>query len=119
MLRLTRNAVECPIFGAPTDLSSVSLPTFFDLIKYFLWVRHQEEQKHVNRNLIVANALEIVSRKVEEIWRNASIPTISHQRIVALIKGYQKKRKDLLKPYLQRQNVSSYKLQIEALKKKQ
>ncbi|XP_050309269.1 uncharacterized protein LOC126745454 [Anthonomus grandis grandis] len=109
----TRSAIECPIFDAPKDLVCSVLPTFSDVIKYFLWIRHNLEESQVNRNLLVSEASEVVAQKIEEIWKSASVPTVSHQRIVALIKEYQKKRKDLLKPYRQRKDVPSYKSKAE------
>lgn len=117
MSKKTRSAIECPMFGTPKDLVCSVLPTFSDVIKYFLWIRHNLEQDRVNRNLLVSEASEIVAHKIEEIWKSASIPTVSHQRIVALIKEYQKKRKDLLKPYQQRRDVPSYQSKIEAFVK--
>lgn len=114
MSKNTRSAIECPIFGAPKDLVCSALPTLCDVIQYFLWIRHNLEKGRVNRNLLVSETSEIVAQKVKEIWISASVPTVSHQRIVQLIKEYQKKRKDLLKPYLQRKDVPSYKSKIEA-----
>uniref|UniRef100_A0A6P7FSZ7 Uncharacterized protein LOC114333747 n=1 Tax=Diabrotica virgifera virgifera TaxID=50390 RepID=A0A6P7FSZ7_DIAVI len=75
------------------------------------------ENNGTNRNLLVSEASEIVTQKVEEIWKSASIPTVSHQRIVALIKENQKKRKDLLQPYLKRKDVASYKSKLDVFKK--
>ncbi|CAH1099223.1 unnamed protein product [Psylliodes chrysocephalus] len=114
MSKKTRSAIECPIFGEPKDLVCLVLPTFWDIMNYFLWVRHNLEQERVNRNLLVSETSEIVAQKIEEIWKSASVPTVSHQRIPALIKEYQKKRKDLLKPHQQRKDVPSYKSKIEA-----
>ncbi|XP_050301064.1 uncharacterized protein LOC126739426 [Anthonomus grandis grandis] len=87
--------------------------TYFFRCKYFLWIRHNLEESQVNRNLLVSEASEVVAQKIEEIWKSASVPTVSHQRIVALIKEYQKKRNDLPKPYRQRKDVPSYKSKIE------
>jgi len=117
MSKNTRSAIECPIFGAPKELSCAVLPTFSDVIKYFLWVRYNLEKSGINRNLLVSEASDTVARKIEDIWKSASIPIVSHQRIVALIKEYQKKRKDLLKPYLKRKDVASYKSKLDVFKK--
>uniref|UniRef100_A0A6P7F767 Uncharacterized protein LOC114325406 n=1 Tax=Diabrotica virgifera virgifera TaxID=50390 RepID=A0A6P7F767_DIAVI len=77
----------------------------------------EQENNGTNRNLLVSEASEIVAQKVEGIWKSASIPIVSHQRIVSLIKEYQKKRKDLLKPYLKRKDVASYKSKLDVFKK--
>lgn len=109
----TRSVTECPIFGPPADLSESLLPTWYDVIKCFLWVRHKLEGSGINRNSLVSEALEIVAKKVEAIWNKATIPVLSHQRIVALLRDYQKKRKDVLKPFKTRQKVASYKTKLE------
>lgn len=110
----TRSAVQCPIFGSPSELKTLTLPTYKDIIKYFLLVRNDLEKNKINRNLLVSEAVETVAHAVQNIWNCANIPTLSHQRIVALIIEYQKRRKDILKPYKQRKDVTSYKIQLKS-----
>jgi len=37
---ITRKLLNCPIFGAPRDLFETVLPTAGDILKYYLWVKH-------------------------------------------------------------------------------
>ncbi|CAH1107677.1 unnamed protein product [Psylliodes chrysocephalus] len=106
----TRNLVNCPLFDAPKEMSCVMLPTYECIIKEFLWTRIGLEVKSVNRNLLVSKPSKIIAKRAEDIWKNASIPIVSHQRIVELVKQSYDKYRNLLKPYKQTQNVASYKL---------
>lgn len=109
----TRSVVECPIFGFPNELKTSMLPTYKDVILHFLFVKNDLENNKVNRNRLVTEASEAVATAVENIYKKANVPILSHQRVVALIQMYQKKRKDILKPYKQRKNVASYKAQLQ------
>ena len=112
----TRSVVNCPLFGAPREMNCVMLPTYECVMQEFLWIRIGLEAKSVNRNLLVSEASEILAKRIEDIWKNASIPVVSHQRIVKLLRQYHMKCQNLLKPYKQRQNVASYKLKLETFK---
>lgn len=112
----TRNGVSCPIFGAPKELNEVTLPTFDDVIRGFLFTRNYLEGMSVNRNRLVVEAADIIAKKVESIWEKAGIPVVSHQRIVEIIKKYQLKRQILLKPYKERKHIATYKIKLDAFK---
>lgn len=36
----TRKDLRCPLFGDPIKLSDNVLPTYCDIIKYYLWLRN-------------------------------------------------------------------------------
>lgn len=59
---------------------------------------------------------EIIAAKVKEIWDKASLPTVSHKRILQLIRDYHEKYRCLMKPYKERKNGSSYQEKIQKFK---
>ncbi|KAH9627844.1 hypothetical protein HF086_001740 [Spodoptera exigua] len=67
-------------------------------MKYYNLVRHQLKLENNSKKEPSINEIsEIVSSKVECLWRKASIPTVSHNRVMQLIKSYHAKCKNLLK----------------------
>ncbi|KAH9638792.1 hypothetical protein HF086_002032 [Spodoptera exigua] len=94
----TRKSTCCPIFGAPEDINENQLPTYKQVMKYYNLVRHQLKLENNSKKEPSINEIsEIVSSKVECLWRKASIPTVSHNRVMQLIKSYHAKCKNLLK----------------------
>lgn len=94
----TRKSTSCPIFGAPEDINENQLPTYKQVMKYYNLVRHQLKLENNSKKEPSINEIsEIVSSKVECLWRKASIPTVSHNRVMQLIKSYHAKCKNLLK----------------------
>lgn len=108
-MALLRSNVLCPVFGSATELPGNILPSYEDIMKYYLWTIHFDCP---NKDL-VRNTSETVALKVEETWRNASIPIIEHRVVVKRIQEYHKKYRNLLKPYKARKNVESYKKKIK------
>jgi len=92
----TRRDSSCSIFGAPAELSPTMLPTYADLMKYFMLVRDQIKPRDIAKEPSVSDVSVQVAQKVEELWRKASIPHISHQRILERIKTYHGKYRALL-----------------------
>lgn len=94
----TRKSTSCPIFGAPEEINENQLPTYKQVMKYYNLVRHQLKLENNSKKEPSINEIsEIVSSKVEYLWRKASIPTVSHNRVMQLIKSYHAKCKNLLK----------------------
>lgn len=93
----SRSSVLCPVFGAPTELSCHILPTYEDVMKYYLWVRNDCKVKLNNVNPSVSVVADKVAERIEEIWRTASLPFISRQRIVQRIRTYNEKYKKIKK----------------------
>lgn len=50
--------------------------------------------------------------KIENIWKKASIPVVSHQRIVELIRIYHDKYNNLLKVPIKRQTQEGFKKKV-------
>ena len=87
----TRDAVKCPIFGAPKPLPENQLPTYLDVMKAFLYERPILKLERKNAKLPLREIADEVAQKVEAIWRKGSIPTVSHTQIVQLLLTYHDK----------------------------
>ena len=102
-----RRSVNCPLFGPPTDFSSQRvLPTYKDVIACCLherWVIGSESGG--NREPHFSAIVERVATKLEQIYEAASIPTVSRQRIIAMMQSYHK-RYISIKDVIKRENES-------------
>src|ERR1043165_5002128 len=96
---ITRKCLRCPIFGAPRDLSGTVLPTFEDIMKYHLYVRNDLKVNPKSNGPTVSAISELVSLRAENIWMKASIPIVSHSRVLQLVRSYTDRYKKLLKSY--------------------
>jgi hypothetical protein len=110
-MALRRSNVKSPIFGAGRELQNNVLPTYEDVMKLFILITHSSTGKKQYRDL-VHNSSEIVATQVEDAWYKASIPIIEHRTILARIKAYHEKYRNILKPYESRKNVDSYKYKL-------
>jgi hypothetical protein len=111
--KVTRKAIRCPVFGMPQDLSSVVLPTQYDIMKYFAYVKLQQKCTSEAKELPVSAVSEAVALKVEEVWKKASIPIVSHTRILKIIRTYHDEYRKLMKPYKGRKDDDNYKLKLK------
>jgi hypothetical protein len=110
-MALRRSNVKSPIFGAGRELQNNVLPTYEDVMKLFILITHSSTGKKQYRDLI-HNSSEIVATQVEDAWHKASIPIIEHRTILARIKAYHEKYRNILKPYESRKNVDRYKYKL-------
>lgn len=93
----TRTKTFCPIFGPGKDLDERVLPTFFDVMKYYINVR-DELKPNVNSKEPNFNEIsQIVITKVQNIWKKASIPIVTFNRANQMLKEYNKKYLSLKK----------------------
>lgn len=96
---------RCPIFGSIGDLKTNVLPTYQDVMKCYEWERQQLKNKKISNATKLQSKKEpsfseiadIVTKKVEDIWRKASIPTVTHTRTIQLLKAFHAKCKNHLK----------------------
>jgi len=70
------------VIGASKELSELVLPTRKDVLKYYKWVLQESSDFTPS----FADVSIIVAERIVEIWRRASIPTVSLRRIKNLIK---------------------------------
>lgn len=87
-MALTRNKVSCAIFGPPMEMPDNKLSTYFDVIKSYNLTKYQMKQEQNNNDPSHKNIAESSSRtvQVEQLWQKASLPIVSHHRILALLK---------------------------------
>lgn len=93
----TRSETLCPVFGTPIQLKETVLPTYADVMKHYLWVRNQLLWKGNKKDPSIKDISEIVSHDVARIWKKASIPVVSEQEIIRLIKKFNEKYKNIKK----------------------
>lgn len=93
----TRSEVICAIFGAPSDLRDNILPTYYSVMKYYLYTRDKLKYENNNRDPSVSEIARELVIKLKDIWIKASIPIVSDQQIIHLIKEYHKKYRSLKK----------------------
>lgn len=112
----TRKATRCPIFGAPSNLSVIMLPTYEDVIKYCLRVRHDLKARIGTKVPTVAEISAIVASETERIWHKASIPVVSHTRVLQLIRSYYDKYTKRLHAYKGRKTDAKYKQKLHSFR---
>lgn len=96
----TRKAWECPVFGTTSDLKNNMLPTYEDIIKCYEWNRLDIKMaKNTKKEPSFQEVADIVVEKIENIWKKASLPTVSHSRVQQMVKAYHLKYKNLLKSH--------------------
>lgn len=96
----TRISATCPIFGSAKDIISSEaheLPTYEDIMRCYLCIR-LELKGDGSKQPPAALVAKSVAIKVMEVWSRASLPTVSHERIVKLILAYNSKYQNLIKP---------------------
>ena len=78
-------------------------------MKQYLMFKHQMKSTEDVKDPSVGEISELVATKIERIWIKASIPTISHTRVLQMLRAYHDKYRKLLKPFKQRQKNEKYK----------
>lgn len=100
MKKHTRASDWMYLFGSGKDIlpeKNNLLPTYEDMIRCYQSVRlflKGEGSKQAEARE-VAN---IVAKKIEDVWERASLPVVSHKRIVDMILQYNKKFQTIIKP---------------------
>lgn len=107
MAKKTRVASSMYLFGTEKDIlpeKTIVLPTYEDMIRCFYSVRLslKGDGKKQPESRKVAN---IVAQKIQEIWHRASLPTLSHRRIIEMILQFNNEYQKLLKPVKSRKTT--------------
>ena len=68
-----RNLPDCRIFGNSRDLSKTVLPTYSDVMKWYLHER-QLIKLTTNKDPSVSEVSEPTVKKIKDLWIIASIP---------------------------------------------
>ena len=113
----TRMTVNCPIFGSGEDLGNHhELPTSSNVMKCYLYIRQSLKQK-TNKDPSVSEIVKLVVVKLKIIWKKASIPIVSDQRIEAMLKNCHGKYRNLLKPLKGRQDSNAFSAKVKDFKR--
>lgn len=111
----TRAITSCPIFGTGSDLSARLLPTYDDVMKCYIFEKEILKQK-TKKDQSVDEISRIISEKLQVIWAKADIPTVSSNRIIAMIKAYHQKYRNISKSMKSRSSNQTFKEKCENFK---
>jgi len=78
----TRLKDSCPVFGAPQKLLGNVLPTYEDVVKFYQFTRNELKSSGNYKGPAVSEINEVLAFRIEEIWKKASIPSVSHNRVL-------------------------------------
>ncbi|KAK0043130.1 hypothetical protein Bpfe_027477 [Biomphalaria pfeifferi] len=108
----TRAANKCPVFGHSCELVTNVLSTYMDMMKYYSHIR-QKLSSDQAKEPTVSEIAEIVSTDIEAVWHKASIPVVSHTRILKLIRNSHEELRKLMKPFKGRKADNKYLLKLQ------
>lgn len=91
-----READKDFLFGWPEELSHNKLPSYGEVMRHFLWEKKCRKDATGENPPLCELALE-TARKTIHIWKKASIPTVSEQRVASKILQYNKSSMSLRK----------------------
>lgn len=78
----TRKAYQSSIFGQTSDLKDNMLPRYEDIIKCYEWTRFEIKVANDTKKEPTFEEVEtIVTEKIENIRKEASLPIIFHERV--------------------------------------
>lgn len=118
MMNVTRKAFKCPIFGNSCGLKTNVLPTQEEVMKFYEWTRQQLKIEKNGKDPSFADVATIITSKLEEIWASASIPIVSHTRIIQIIKSFREKCKKINKSHSKpsfAEKVKEFRIQSQKL----
>ncbi|XP_060808125.1 uncharacterized protein LOC132903564 [Amyelois transitella] len=108
----TRNTTCCPVFGLPEKLPLSQLPTYNAVMKNYLFIKYELKPDKTTKEPTVHDISERLTTEILDIWRKASLPTVSFKRVLKLIRTYHDKYRGLLKPYQGRKMNKKYQQKI-------
>lgn len=111
----TRKKLRCPIFGAPKELTvdDVMLPTYYDVMKYYIWTKYHLKPTACNKDPTVTEISEQIAATIEHLWHKASVPIVSHTRVLLLNRTYHDKYMKQIKPFKGRQGEDNYQRKLQ------
>lgn len=113
-LIVTRQSHCCPLFGLPKPMSENVLPTYSDMLLGCLEENYKfAVTSNSKKNPPFSETADRLASQIEAIYSKASIPTVSHTRIVQLIKKYHDAYYNLRKSYNRDKCKDSFKKKIE------
>ena len=113
----TRKKSRRPVFDLPKELSGTNLPSYSDVMRFYFWANDDCMNRSSTKHLeTVTSITDKVVSCVEEIWNKASIPIVSRNRILQMIRNYYDKYLKLLKHFKERHNEDKYNEKINRFK---
>ena len=109
----TRAKTVCPVFGHGRELHDNVLPSYHDDMRYYLLVQNKLDYDRRGQHPTISEISEIVAQKLELLWNKASIPIVSHTRVLQKIRQYHDKYKGIKKHPKSRQNRGSFKIMLK------
>lgn len=101
----TRQDTECPVFGAPSVLKKNVLPSYADVMKNYLYIRQSLIESAPNKTEpTLGNIAAILIAELKVVWAKASIPVVTDQQILHMIRKYHEKFRNLKKPLRSRKS---------------
>lgn len=108
---LTRQTIRDPVFDEPTVLCEAVLPCYGDAMRYFLYIQNDVAGTGEGKNKTVTEIIKIVVEKTQQIWKKASLPFISDQQCLALLKRYHQQFMNIKKSLKKTSDAAKNKLQ--------
>ena len=84
----TQSSTKCPLFGQFQKLDVLTLPTYENVMKAYLWESYSTNKYIKWKNI----------SQIEEIQASSSIPTVLTNCIQDILKKYHQQYRNLLKP---------------------
>jgi hypothetical protein len=110
--KVTRQSLLCPILGSVCDLPANQLPTYNDIIKCVIWNRNELKQA-CKKDPSIKEISKTVVETTMNIYKRASIPTVSDRTATEMILQYHSKYRLLMKSYKSRKTSASYKEKVK------
>ena len=89
-MAVTRDKVSCVIFGALQNLPLNTLPTYADIMKKYL--QYRQDLKTLNGKCpTFSDISHKLCYEIEEIWKKASLPTVTHEQALEMLRSFHKK----------------------------
>ncbi|CAG4932315.1 unnamed protein product [Parnassius apollo] len=110
-----RSNYSSPIFGTGCELPKNVLPTYSDVMKYYVFVSVARCAEKGRQDLLQASC-DIVATEIENIWKRDSLPIVQHKTIVSKIRSYHDKHRALLKSNQKSKDNKNYKQKLQKFK---
>lgn len=83
-----RSETTCDIFGPYKELEDRQLPIIRDVIKIILFVKNDLKLKYNGKDPSNSDIYAIVYENINKIWTKASIPIVTKERVIQLLKSH-------------------------------
>lgn len=106
MMNSRRSESNCAILGPYKELDDRQLPTLKDVFKCILFVKNDLKLKCNGKDASNSEVFSIVFEEINKIWIKASIPIVTKERVIQLIKSSFEKYLSLKRYPKSKQNSS-------------